>query len=512
MSLALYLSDSVTPATGLSFGTVASGAESTTITIHVKNTAASTLRDCWIGIEVDDGTGTYKVAGLTALDQHWIRARVVGGSNVASDPTMTLNTSDWVSLGTGKRLALDPIPTLSFRYIELKLRAPNVPGVATAVPNFRLVPFWSEGSYGIAGGLPESGQGIISGIGDGDASEWIDAPTNTATGTPNDYSNLSAARLLIRGVEIRAAAESHQWNQLDSAASALTSGQAYIATISRSATTYTYTKGLRATAASAVAPTAPAGEIVGTVKVRYSATTTEILSTDITTTAENGQFVVSTGTGLTPKVGPGRALLAGAFVKRTSTQSPLCVANATNRLWLASDAGVIVNQSDTPPATGLQLLAHALTNASSVISVIDKRKLLRPNPAFDVPIPSAAVAAAPKVLGRTESGTLWTNDGAQAKAYFTLPSPEAGLVFSFLVTSSYGLRVEAPGGYAESSTVGDLIVMRAVDGTRWIGTSSSTGGFSIVPPPLAQPSRRIDYAAWWSDQALPQQPRVHQPQ
>ena len=394
MALVLYKSDDTSLATGLTF-TANAGEESATQTLHLwyqKGTPGGVIRDVFLQLEVDNGSGTYVTSGVATCDLHIFKARVASGSNPSNDPSFILETTDWHDLGTN---AVLPIPDLvgnSARYIEVKIRAPLGDGAATTVANWRLVPRFNEASFGVAGGVAEGcGTGIIDGAGDNSANEWRGplngegAPTLTASGTPDDYVHYGIRTWNRRGVALRGTDDQHQLDQNDSAAAALTAGQAYMVTVSQAgAGAPTFTKGLKAAAASAVAPAAPAGELlIGTVKVRYNAVLTEILTSDITVLCVSGQFMPQQSTGLALTINPGRAILAGAFVRRTSQQTAVLVASDTNRVWLSASGGLIVTQSATPPQTGVILLATATTDGSGVTALVDERQpsLLYPNDA-----------------------------------------------------------------------------------------------------------------------------------
>lgn len=377
MALVLLKSDDVSPATGLVF-TANAGAESATQTFHLwfsKGTPGGSISDVFLQLEVDNGSGTYVTSGVAACDQHWFKARVASGSNPSNDPAFILQTTDWFDVGSN---AVLPIPDLvgnSARYIEIKLRAPLGDGAATTTSNFRFVPRYAEAAFGVPGGLAEEGNGILTGVGDLTASEFVEAPTVTQSAVPDDYVNVSRRWWIRNGVSLRAWTDAHQLNQSDSAAAALVAGEAYMVTISQGpAGVPTYTKGVKAVAASAVAPAAPAGEIViGTVKVRYQAVTTNIITSDITVLAFSGRFRPQTSTGLALTINPGRAVLSGAFVRRTSQQTAVLTASVTNRIWLSASGGLVVTSSSTVPQAGVILLATAVTDGSGVTSLTDLR-------------------------------------------------------------------------------------------------------------------------------------------
>jgi hypothetical protein len=76
-----------------------------------------------------------------------------------------------------------------------------------------------------------------------------------------------------------------------------------------------------------------------------------------------------------------------------------------------------------------------------------------------------------------DSNTFYTNEGATGAVNFTLPIPQAGLVYEFFVketqnvkitasvskTIRHGANVTQSGGYIESGTVGNYIKMIAIN-------------------------------------------------
>lgn len=419
MALVLLKSDDTSPATSLVFSANA-GAESATQTFHLwfnQGTPGGTISDVFLQLEVDNGSGTYVIAGVAMADQRWFKARVASGSNPSNDPAYIAQTTDWYDLGTDSVLPIPPLVGNSARYIEVKLRAPLGDGAATTTSNFRLVPRYNEATQGMAGGVSGLGQGIISGIGDATAFEFTDAPLVHQTGVADDYSHVlpptwdTTYNGIIRGVYYSWAAHAHQYTQLDGAASALTAGQVYIVTISQgTGATPTYTKGIRAASASAVAPAAPASEIlIGTVRVRYTAGTTEILTSDITVLCFSGRFRVEAGSGLHAIVNPGRAILPGAFVSRTSQQNALLVNTATNWIWLSASGGLIVTQTATPPQIGVEPLA-SMPCAGGIISgaITDLRRILWPNGVYGGIGTSVALGTAGAVSMDVALGDIFT--------------------------------------------------------------------------------------------------------
>lgn len=85
------------------------------------------------------------------------------------------------------------------------------------------------------------------------------------------------------------------------------------------------------------------------------------------------------------------------------------------------------------------------------------------------------------VLTVGDSGTTYTNTGALAQAYFSLPAASLGLWYKFVVTDAIGsgIRVLTTGGafmfapstesvaYVESTERGGVNIIECVDGVNW---------------------------------------------
>lgn len=98
---------------------------------------------------------------------------------------------------------------------------------------------------------------------------------------------------------------------------------------------------------------------------------------------------------------------------------------------------------------------------------------------------NTAVAASPNVIALIESRTAFTNEGATAANYHTLPTASAGLVFEFVVQDADGMRivagagdtlrvidkVTAAAGYIESTTIGSVVRLMAINATEYVATS-----------------------------------------
>jgi hypothetical protein len=108
------------------------------------------------------------------------------------------------------------------------------------------------------------------------------------------------------------------------------------------------------------------------------------------------------------------------------------------------------------------------------------------------PIASGYAAA----LG--QSGTIFTNEGSAAKQQVDLPGAVAGSTFTFMIQSANGIRVVpnsgdfiriggsqttsgALGGYIESTTVGSVITIVAINSSQWF-TMNEVGNWLVNEP------------------------------
>lgn len=117
-----------------------------------------------------------------------------------------------------------------------------------------------------------------------------------------------------------------------------------------------------------------------------------------------------------------------------------------------------------------------LTNGSTGIGSLLASVLVEAN---------TAGSGAPNVLTANESRTVLTNEGATAANYHTLPTAAAGYAFEFIVQDADGIRVvantadtirvidkvTAAAGYIESTTIGSVVRLVAINATEWYATS-----------------------------------------
>lgn len=100
---------------------------------------------------------------------------------------------------------------------------------------------------------------------------------------------------------------------------------------------------------------------------------------------------------------------------------------------------------------------------------------------------------APYSVLTTESLKAFTNEGAGAKVYLTLPTASANLIYTGVVQDADGLRITAntgdtirisssvsgAAGYCESTTIGSTVMLLAINATEWVSISTN-GTWSVV--------------------------------
>lgn len=93
----------------------------------------------------------------------------------------------------------------------------------------------------------------------------------------------------------------------------------------------------------------------------------------------------------------------------------------------------------------------------------------------------------------TESGKIFTNEGATSQVEFTLPSAEAEVSYTFIVQDSDGIRINAAsgdtirlgnsavsssGGYIESTDLSASLTLICLNTTEWIVLGGFNGSWT----------------------------------
>jgi hypothetical protein len=100
----------------------------------------------------------------------------------------------------------------------------------------------------------------------------------------------------------------------------------------------------------------------------------------------------------------------------------------------------------------------------------------------------------PVTVAVDESNRVFTNEGAGAGVQFNLPAAAPGLTYTFIVQAAQTLTVDvaagdtirlagsvsAASGNCASSTVGDAIILVAINTTEWVAVSVVGAGWSVT--------------------------------
>jgi len=152
------------------------------------------------------------------------------------------------------------------------------------------------------------------------------------------------------------------------------------------------------------------------------------------------------------------------------------------------EIGPTINQ--TGGANGITrglYINPTLTSAADwrSIEVVSGRSILQELLAKKLVEANTAGSGSPNTITSSESGSVFTNEGATALNYHTLPTAVSGLTYTFYVQDADGIRVtantgdtirintsvSASAGYAESTTVGSSVTLAAINATEWVATS-----------------------------------------
>jgi hypothetical protein len=121
-------------------------------------------------------------------------------------------------------------------------------------------------------------------------------------------------------------------------------------------------------------------------------------------------------------------------------------------------------------------------NGTTVFSVNDGGGV---NLMREVEANSTGIVGTPNVLAATESNSVMTNEGATALNVHLLPTAAKGLTFTFVVQDADGIRiaantddiiriaesVTAATGFIESTVIGSVITLVAINATEWVAIS-----------------------------------------
>lgn len=128
---------------------------------------------------------------------------------------------------------------------------------------------------------------------------------------------------------------------------------------------------------------------------------------------------------------------------------------------------------------------HSLPAYGSSASTFCEGNDSRLSDARPLATPVTAQASTPLALTSTDSGKVYTNEGASAEIVFNLPTAAADLNYTFIVQDANGIQinantgdtirvaasVSASAGLIETATVGNVVKLVAINATEWIAVS-----------------------------------------
>lgn len=376
-NLVAYMSDDSAQQESLTFSQVQPGTATAAQTIHVWNEKGSTLAETATEIVLstlakNPGDTDYNIEALAAA-QRWIELRLVGvtGSGIVAQLT------DWTPVGANRGLSLNAIPSNTARYVEVRAKVP--PGLGAAQDIDIIVTIdWARPSRPVSEGVSEVyGDGVMLGLGDGTRSFIVSGGVLTESGTPDEFVNFTDLVWIHGGVLKVLLADAYELDANDSAAAALTAGNAYWGTLYLNESgDIEIEKSAQAASPLSVStrPAVPAGGILlGYVQRDEDAA---IANADIFQDAVTRGLFSFSSSGLVVMLGPGQAVVDNSKLRFDSTQTITLTASATCSIWLTSGGALDHTTDGSRPDTEPRalLLWEAVTDGSGVTSYKDKRR------------------------------------------------------------------------------------------------------------------------------------------
>lgn len=175
-----------------------------------------------------------------------------------------------------------------------------------------------------------------------------------------------------------------------------------------------------------------------------------------------------------------------------------CIASRSAAEW---ECGIGTVTDGSPDTLSRTTILSSSNSGSAVAFTAGTKDVLLTVPAvLGGPFPAGLEVNAtgssgtPNALSALESGTIFSNEGATAKVYHTLPTAAARLNYGFYVQGSNGIRVvantgdniriatsvSASAGYAESTTVGTFLHLYAINATEWVAIALVGSGWAVT--------------------------------
>lgn len=323
----------------------------------------------------DDGSADGYSFDDDAAAGGWIEAKVIsqGGTN----PPDTQATG-WVPIGKNRSLSVRDIPSDGYHEIEVRMNVPA--GVGVQAKEVLIRATYGGIATPLADGFWSVGlQGVLTQLGDPDATVLVSGGVVTPNAPADDEVDVSTWHAIHAGVPVCDVTSAVTLNQT-AADGALGSGEYYWAVLSAKADgSITTTKGNALTAPQDPdeRPDCPAGEIIlADVAVDYDAGGGAIGAADIyTDRVAYGCLNLSySAASLEVTVSPGKALVYGNLVNRTTGYDVTLDASDTSYLWLTPSGAVEATLTEVAATDGALLIWEATTDGTGVTAVVDRRK------------------------------------------------------------------------------------------------------------------------------------------
>lgn len=319
------------------------------------------------------------VGDFTAEDElaanGYVKARIVGsgGDDIENQ------TTGYTPLGKGRFMVVRDLPDETYREFEFIVDIPL--GAGLLAKEFILEVIEGMRSFSLSRGYYEGGfHGLRMGLGD-QATNWICYGFEVeAQSVPDNTVIVRRGSSIRLGVPYAVPEDpALAFDNLDSAAAALASGESYPVRMSLSTLgVFTTTKGVKVTdpVNEAQVPDVPEDHIdLGWLVVPFSAEITEIHQDDV---RYGGALLV--GTSLAPSIHPFEALIGNAIVYQADAYPIVLVDDATNLVWADPDGSITV--ADAQPSSRAVLIWEVPVASGSIVweDVKDLRPWLYPNP------------------------------------------------------------------------------------------------------------------------------------
>ena len=300
-----------------------------------------------------------------------LRQFTVAITAVVNGPLDPLYTETVRNLGKGSRFRLAPLRAGCAVDFAITFTPDLRPGGGASTTGYR----WEAGldfeQWEEIALIPGAPSGILTGLGDATAIEWVTAPTLT---NGIDKVTLGVGTLVNHGVYMGTASGDVALDQNDGDSAALASGEEYVAV----GAVYTdgtviVIKGAKAAAGAALQPASYTDVPVFVARVPYGG----VIVTS-TLLAVSGRCLVTDAGGLVVTVQPGRAVSPGMLAMPATVQTLTLADNTTSTVYL-SPSGVANVTAGVP-------LATVVTSGGDITGVTDIRRILRPEP-LRLPMP-----------------------------------------------------------------------------------------------------------------------------